>query len=216
MNWGRKVFVNETAKKIIKPAFLFFMHQASKLKIKQLLREKEAILLEIGAGNKKGQNGWLTMDIRRDCDLLWDLRKGIPFPDDSVCKIYSSHFFEHLSFQEGQQFLDECLRVLSPGGEFSICVPNARLYVEAYLANTNLDEELFFGFKPEAYNNTTKIDYLNYTAYMDGDHKYMFDENNLIHILESRGMKNVRLREFDPSIDLPERDFESIYATAVK
>lgn len=206
----------ETAKKIIKPPFLLLMHQASKLKIKQLLQKKEPILLEIGAGNRKGNNGWLTMDIRRDCDILWDLRKGIPFPDESIHKIYSSHFFEHLSFQEGQHFLDECLRVLSPGGEFSVCVPNARLYVEAYMSNTDLDEDLFFGFKPEAYNNTTKIDYLNYTAYMDGDHKYMFDENNLIHILESKGMKNVQLREFDPSIDLKERDFESIYATAEK
>ena len=112
--------------------------------------------------------------------------------------------------------MDECLRVLSPSGNFSICVPNARLYIEAYFNNFELDTNLFFSDYRPAYNNTTKIDYVNYTAYMDGAHKYMFDEENLIHILKSKGMKNVHLREFDPSVDLKVRDFESIYAEAEK
>ena len=201
-------------KKIIRPASLFFKHKMSKLKIRRLLINQKDILLEVGAGNKKGCNGWLTIDMTRRCDLFWDLRKGIPFPDESVSKIYSSHFFEHLTFKDGQRFLDECLRVLLPGGTFSICVPNARLYIEAYL-KSELDTDVFFGFKP-AYNNTTKIDYVNYTAYSDGQHKYMFDEENLIHILNEKGMKNVRLREFDQNLDSKVRDFESIYAAAEK
>jgi len=203
-----------TVNKFIKPAFLLFKHQVSRKKINSLLKEKEKIFLEVGAGDKKGSNGWLTVDVTKNCDIFWDLRKGLPFPDESISKIYSSHFFEHLTYKEGQGFLDECLRVLLPGGQFSICVPNARIYIEAYL-NSELDTNKFFGWKP-AYNNTTKIDYVNFTAYMDGHHKYMFDEENLIHILQSKGMKNVHLREFDPSIDLKERDFESIYAEAEK
>jgi hypothetical protein len=51
---------------------------------------------------------------------------------------------------------------------------------------------------------------------MDGEHKYMFDEESLLFILGSKGFKNVRLREFDPALDLRERDFESIYAEADK
>jgi hypothetical protein len=51
---------------------------------------------------------------------------------------------------------------------------------------------------------------------MDGEHKYMFDEENLVFILRSKGLKNVRLRQFDSSIDLQVRDFESIYAIAEK
>jgi len=198
----------------MKPAYYFFKHQISKIKIKKHLRKKEKIFLEVGAGNKKGSNGWLTIDVTKNCDIFWDLRKGLPFPDESINKIYSSHFFEHLSYKEGQGFLDECLRVLQLGGQFSICVPNAKIYIEAYLGS-ELDTNKYFGWKP-AYNNTTKIDYVNYTAYMDGQHKYMFDEENLIHILKSKGMKNVHLRDFDPSIDLKERDFESIYAEAEK
>jgi hypothetical protein len=51
---------------------------------------------------------------------------------------------------------------------------------------------------------------------MDGHHNYMFDEENLIYILKSKGMRNVRVREFNPSLDLKVRDFESIYAEAEK
>lgn len=67
-----------------------------------------------------------------------------------------------------------------------------------------------------AFNNTTKIDYVNYMAYMDGHHKYMFDEENLLFILKSAGFRNVRLREFSIDLDHKERDFESIYGEAEK
>jgi hypothetical protein len=103
---------------------------------------------------------------------------------------------------------------LIPGGTFSVCVPNARIYIEAYL-NSELDTDKFC-FVKSAYNNTTKIDYVNYTAYMIGQHKYMFDEENLVYILKAKGMQNVHLREFNPLLDLKERDFESIYAIAEK
>jgi hypothetical protein len=53
-------------------------------------------------------------------------------------------------------------------------------------------------------------------AYMDGQHKYMFDEENLIFILKSKGFRNVKLRQFDPTLDLKERDYESIYAEGEK
>lgn len=200
-------------KKLVQPFSLFYRFSLSKQKIKHILKKGEEICLEMGA-DKKGSNGWLTVDLTRNCDIFWDLRRGIPFPNESVSKIYSSHFFEHLTFKEGQILLDECLRVLIFGGTFSICVPNAKIYIEAYL-KSELDLNRFGNHKP-AYNNTTKIDYLNYIAYMDGEHKYMFDEENLLYILKAKGMKNVRLREFDPTLDLEKRHLESIYAIAEK
>ena len=183
--------------------------------ISRILSRKSPIFLELGAGDKKGVGEWVTIDLTKNCDIPWDLTKGLPFPNETISKIYSSHCFEHFSFQEAQCILDECLRVLIPGGMFSICVPNARLYIEAYVNSVDLDEQLYFAWAP-AFNRTTKIDYVNYTAYMDGQHKYMFDEENLLHILKLRGFRNVHLREFDSKLDLKGRDFESIYAEAQK
>jgi predicted SAM-dependent methyltransferase len=196
-----------------KPVVSRWRHFQSRLKISRLLKERNGFSIELGAGNKPGRGEWITIDMGKSCDIYWDLRKGIPFPTASVRRIYSSHFFEHLSFKETQRFLGECRRVLIPGGNFSICVPNARLYIEAYAKNRPLAAPAYFGYAP-AYNSTTRIDYVNYIAYMDGEHKYMFDEENLLFVLSSNGFNNVRLRRFDPSIDLQERDFESLYAEA--
>lgn len=183
--------------------------------IKNLLEQKKAIFLEIGAGDKNGQNGWITLDTTPNCDIYWDLNMGLPFPADSVHRIYSSHVLEHFTLREIQNLLNECLRVLIPGGSFSVCVPNASIYISAYSEDENLDSGTFFRYKP-AYHFNSKIDYVNYTAYMDGQHKYMFDEKNLPAFLKNAGFKNVRLRDFDATIDLRERDFESLYAIGEK
>jgi predicted SAM-dependent methyltransferase len=198
---------------ILRTAVTFVKHRSSKKVVSRLLKERSELFVELGSGDKKGKDGWVTIDMTKNCDIFWDLRKGLPFPDESLQGIYSSHFFEHLTYKETQQFLVECKRALVPGGEFLICVPNAKLYLEAYVGGRTLELSKYFGYKP-AYNHTTRIDYVNYMAYMDGEHKYMFDEENLLWILESKGFKNVRLRQFDPSLDRKERDYESIYAAA--
>jgi hypothetical protein len=103
-------------------------------------------------------------------------------------------------------------------------VPSARPYLEAYCSGKPLDHETWIKYEP-AWNNTTAIDQVNYIAYMDqvnfivlkhAAHQYMFDEDNLVKVLEVAGFKNARLREFDASLDREERDYESIYALAEK
>ncbi len=188
---------------------------SSRKYVRRLLQSGQPISLELGSGNKKGTNGWTTIDVAPDCDIYQNLANGIPFPNATVQNIYSSHFFEHLTFQQAQQMLNECLRVMVPGGKFSICVPNARIYLEAYFKELPLDRTQFLQYEP-AYNRTTKIDYVNYIAYMNEDHKYMFDEENLVHLLEQRGFREVRLRAFNPALDRKERELESIYAEGFK
>ena len=112
--------------------------------------------------------------------------------------------------------LNECKRVLKPKGTFSICVPNARLYIDAYLNNNSKFLELKPSFLGTAYNNTTRIDLVNYIAYMNGFHKYMFDEENILCILKKAGFNNVKPRQYDPETDLQDRDYESLYAIAEK
>ena len=186
----------------------------SRTRLKTLRSSGEEILLDLGGGESRGSGPWITVDVIQGCDLYWDLRRGIPFADNKVSRIYSSHMFEHLTYQEGQVLLDECMRTLMPGGSISIAVPNARIYVESYLGLRELDDE-YFGWEP-AYNRTTRIDALNYVAHMAGEHKYMFDQENLLHLLNAKGFINVSARPFDPETDMQERDYESIYAIGYK
>ncbi len=109
---------------------------------------------------------------------------------------------------------DECKRVLVPGGKFLICVPNAKLFLDAYANGVALDPSYFHVVA--AYNRTTLIDCVNYMAYMDGNHQYMFDEENLQHLLRAKGFRDVGPRPFDPRLDDPGKDNHSIYAQAEK
>ena len=62
----------------------------------------------------------------------------------------------------------------------------------------------------------TRIDFVNYIAYMDGYHRHLFDDDNLLATLAEAGFKDVRSTGFDASIDREGRKFESIYAEATK
>ena len=67
-----------------------------------------------------------------------------------------------------------------------------------------------------AYNYLSKIDYVNYMAYMAGQHRYMFDEENLLTIAKKVGFRAAALRDFDNMLDLEARDFQSLYIEANK
>lgn len=61
-----------------------------------------------------------------------DVRKGLPFEDNSVHFIFTSHFLEHLTYFEGQNLIQECFRVASPGAIIRVVVPDIGLFVQKY------------------------------------------------------------------------------------
>lgn len=78
----------------------------------------------LGCGNTK-INGWVGLDIGDyGQEILWDLRDGLPFPDNSCSNLLADQVLEHIQLNEDYIFLmNECLRVLKPQGEFEIKVP---------------------------------------------------------------------------------------------
>lgn len=189
------------------------------LKIKSVrqwkeLSQRNEIRLELGSGIKKGINGFTTVDLL-GADIHRDLRDGIPLADNTVTEIYTSHMLEHIPYAQLLVFLRECRRVLKDGGRLSVCVPNSRYYIQAYINRTYfLSPDRYY--QPSIVDTGSYLDQVNYIAYMSGEHCYMFDEENLVNTLRKSGFSSVSLRQFDETIDLKERDFESIYAIATK
>jgi predicted SAM-dependent methyltransferase len=211
---------SKTLKDLIKHFFTMFRILLGKFRAKKLLDGRK-LCLNLGAGafSAGSKNGWVAVDLAKGADLCCDLRQGLPFPDSSVSQIYSSHFLEHLTYPEVCFVLSECHRVLVFGGTLSVCVPNARLYAQAYLNNSdNLGKEDVLGLVgyPQGFNNTTRIDYLNYVAYLGNQHRYMFDEENLLFLLRGAGFFSPCLRDFDPAMDNPNRRLQSLCVLARK
>ena len=178
------------------------------------LEKSQTVNIELGSGEKKGKDGWTTVD-QFGADINWDLRRGIPLPNESIDRIYSSHLLEHIPYHQLIPLLCEFRRVMKADAEFSVCVPNFRFYVDAYKEG-KLFRSRDTWWKPGIVDTGSSMDQLNYLAYMLDEHKYMFDEENLVNTLLQAGFSKVQLRKFDEEIDLLERDMESIYAKAAK
>ena len=179
------------------------------------VRKLDLVQLNIGSGSDDQKPGWITVDLN-GAYITYDLRKKFPLQNSSVQKIYSSHFFEHLPYDDMRKVLKECYRVLKKSGEIYIVVPNAKLYINAYLNKTNY----FDGIENEIYtrgftDTGSFIDQVNYMAYLGGEHMYLYDEENLVNILRQTGF-NANLREFDPKLDSRSREHDSIFAVGIK
>ncbi len=179
------------------------------------LKKQKKIFLDIGSGNRKGKNGWITIDLNRGADIIHDLRKGLPLPENSVDKIYASHVLEHIPYRELINLLREIHRILKKGGELSVSVPDASLFINAYVNKEKFQPEDGF-YKPAIVDTGSLIDQINYVAYMDQEHKYLFDKENLINTLKKISFTRVESRNFDKNLDSKIRDSESIYASAIK
>ncbi len=177
------------------------------------LKKQKQIKLNLGS-NEKGTNGFVNIDYLSG-DIAHNLKKTIPLDPDSVDEIYTSHTLEHFEFKKIIFILKECERILKPGGKLKVCVPNAKLYIDSYMQGKIFDKKKYW-YEPGVTNTGSLIDQLNYIAYLNGQHKFLFDEENLINIIKKSGFKKVSLRSFDKSIDLKDRDYESIYALAIK
>ena len=79
---------------------------------------------DIGCANCK-KSGYLGIDnVDYGQEILWDIRDGIPLPDNSVDEVYTSHMLEHLTNKENKDLADEVLRVLKPGGIYFNKLPS--------------------------------------------------------------------------------------------
>jgi predicted SAM-dependent methyltransferase len=93
-------------------------------------------LLNLGCGGRFHPD-WENLDFSPIAPSVraHDLRKGIPFPDESFDVVYHSHVLEHFPKGDAPVFLRECHRVLKQGGVIRVAVPDleriARMYLRA-------------------------------------------------------------------------------------
>lgn len=182
----------------------------------RLVASGRVLKLELGSGKREGMEEWIASDLGGDGDIALDFGQPLPFPDGCIECIYSSHVLEHFSYPHPMlDLLRECRRILRDGGSFSLAVPDARIFIAGYNKPTSFDSALYCN-EDTGLSLDTPMDYLNFIAYMGGDHKHMFDDKNLMAVLREAGFRQVALREFDAGIDRQARRHESLYAIGVK
>lgn len=154
--------------------------------------------------------------------LVHNVKKGLPYKDNEVDFIFSSHFIEHLTKEEAKMFLKECLRTLKPGGLIRLSTPDLWILINNYLSDFKKENIL----ASENLLNLITSDkkekkHIVNLIYNDDRHWMIYDEFSLSNLLKSAGFKEIKKRNYKegkmPDIDfLDNRPAESLYMEAKK
>lgn len=108
-------------------------HVARSVKLKNWMKSKANLCLQVGGGKhvKEGRV-WINGDLI-DGDIYLNASKKLPFASDSLDLIFTEHFLEHLSQEDGLNFLNEAYRVLKKGGVLRQSTPDLKGIVDIWL-----------------------------------------------------------------------------------
>jgi hypothetical protein len=135
-----------------------------------------------------------------------DIVAGLPLPDDSARGVFCSHVLEHLARDELPLALRNTFKLLEPGGEFRLVVPDLQWRAARYLASaasgspTAADDFMNLCGLGKNKRSTGAVDsareYFGKSA-----HLWMYDFDGLKRLLDSAGFCSVRLSELGDSSD---------------
>jgi predicted SAM-dependent methyltransferase len=170
-----------------------------------------------------GEARYKFLNFLRDSDIRYaQASKRLPFADDQLDVIYSSHMLEHLSRSEAKSFLSEARRTLRSGGIIRLAVPDLRKLVDTYIrdadANEFISSLMMHQEVPENIRESLRERLVNFRG-----HRWMYDKNSLCSLLSENGFRDsVVLKPGETQIpnpgelDLWERAGESLYVEAYK
>jgi predicted SAM-dependent methyltransferase len=151
--------------------------------------------LHLGAAENV-QPGWLNTDLHgygRGGELVYlDVRKHFPLPEGSFDFVFSEHMLEHLTYEEGQRCLRECLRVLRPRGTIRTATPSlqrlARLY-DGGEAGHQYVRWAVDTLEPEVRAYLPGVVVNNF--FRSWGHRFIYDEETLRHALTAAGFVDI-------------------------
>jgi predicted SAM-dependent methyltransferase len=114
-------------------------------------------------------------------DIIHDCSDYIPISVDSADYVALHHVIEHFGCGECCALIENCKKVLKPGGSLLVFVPNLRALATRWLAN-QLDTQIYL----------TNL----YGAYMGSEedrHRWGFDADYLEAFLRARAFDTVKM-----------------------
>jgi SAM-dependent methyltransferase len=163
-------------------------------------RKTKALYLNLGSFvDVVAGEDWVNLDIlplRKTIPaavnfLQADLSQGLPmYAEGSVDIIRASHLIEHLTLEAAHLLLNECRRVLKPGGLIRIAVPDLEVMIKWYRAKTmdhfNIDQPVEFILAP---TDGEKFSRLMFSG--DYAHRAIYDYPMMENFLRQAGFQRV-------------------------
>jgi predicted SAM-dependent methyltransferase len=182
-------------------------------------RIKDKKLLNIGCGFEPKDNFInLNLEWTPNVDICWDITaERVPLATNSMEGIFTEHCLEHITFEQCLETLKEFHRLLKPGGNIRIVVPDAELYFDLYQARkTNKSVTL-----PYIKTEETPVISIN-RIFRDHGHLFIYDFETMAHLMQKAGFRDVKKESYSTGrdnrllIDQAYRAVESLYVEATK
>jgi len=155
------------------------------------------VRLNIGCGDlPMRQIGWVNVDevAYPGVDLVLRV-PPLPWESGTVTEIYAGHFFEHLERKDASDFLDECWRVLQPGGRLGIMVPDTREVMRRYILDEPAPAEFPAGVHRDLRDLDECCEMILFSTAQPSHHQWAYDKFTLSRALQGAGFEVIG--EFD-------------------
>lgn len=171
------------------------------------LRSHDERKLHLGAGNNELE-GWLNTDLFPPYDSLMhlDASKPFPFADATFDFVFSEHMIEHISYADGLTMLNECHRVLKPGGLVRISTPDIRFLIELYDAQSTAVTDAYLDWQTQWINeNEPRVAVPPHPVHVinnfvrDWGHQFIYDQASLARAITGAGFTDIRQCEINQS-----------------
>jgi len=161
-------------------------------------RSSKPRALHVGSGGHY-LRGWTNTDFEFSgpVDLIMDATTVLPFRSSSFDYIHSEDFLEHIDIQAGKRFLGEAYRVLKPGGVMRLLTPDLQSLVRHVYFNR---ERHHLHWCQSYLAADGPCEALNMHLRMDGEHRFIYDEEFLTTLLAHAGF-SVRRVGYNASPD---------------
>lgn len=144
--------------------------------------------IEFGCGEKPTKEGFKTCDIRDlpDIDYVcpaWEIDSLVK--ENTVDEIFSRHFFEHLTFKQGEIVLEKWYKILKPGGVCEMMLPNMTFHINQWLSRSS-EREIkhamagFWGWQRGEFDDVWDV------------HKSGYDRELLTNLVSKKGFVNIQ------------------------
>ena len=171
------------------------------------------------AGGTMAFPGWINVDASPSADIRMDLRKALPFADQSVQYLFSEHFCDHLNFPDViGRFLKDCHRILQPEGVCRFVMHDAEAMMKACVEKND------GYFQVGEIEHPTRMEAVNLIFRFNDMHQFMYDFETFSRVLLQAGFTRIKRCPYrhsdhhDLVLDYvnPHREMLSMYIEAMK
>ena len=163
---------------------------------KRYLASNKIKKLQLGSG-PTSFDGWLCTDIAPTSDrvVYLDATKPFPFDNGTFDYVFTEHLIEHISWHEGLLMLQECRRVLKPGGTIRIGTPDLEVLIGLCSRNGDPLNERYIKWITNRYLdgiNVYKAGFVINNAFRNWGHQFLYDGELMEMAMQVAGFTNIR------------------------